>query len=179
MAEFSGLRRHRADAGRIRRAGAGKVCFLWNRTAKTVYAASRRIGKPLDRVSHDAAAHRAAASPFLIFRKAEGFASCGTLRGSIASSASFAAGETLRPLCDVCRFAANSPRTVTSAPPRPFKKGRRKRFVPCSWQNGFFGKLRGRLRPRFYRFLKMAARVRRTRTRKRFKQSPSPWVKGE
>ena len=32
-------------------------------------AASRRIGNPLDRVSRDAAAHRAAASPFLIFLK--------------------------------------------------------------------------------------------------------------
>ena len=69
MAEFSGLRRHRADAGRIRRAGAGKVRFLWNRTAKTVYAASRRIC---------AAAHRAAASPFLIFMKTKPLApSCG------------------------------------------------------------------------------------------------------
>ena len=31
----------------------------------------RRIGKPLDRVSHDATAHRAAASPFLILMKAK------------------------------------------------------------------------------------------------------------
>ena len=39
---------------------------------------TRRIGKPLDRVSHDAAAHRAVASPFLILMKAKNFASCGT-----------------------------------------------------------------------------------------------------
>ena len=39
---------------------------------------TRRNGKPLDRVSHDAAAHRAAASPFLILMKAKNFASSGT-----------------------------------------------------------------------------------------------------
>ena len=38
----------------------------------------RRIGKPLDRVSHDATAHRAVASPFLILMKAKDFASGGT-----------------------------------------------------------------------------------------------------
>ena len=42
---------------------------------------TRRIGKPLDRVSHDAAAHRAAASPFLIFMKAKDFAPCEARRG--------------------------------------------------------------------------------------------------
>ena len=41
----------------------------------------RRIGKPLDRVSHDATAHRAVASPFLILMKAKDFASCGTRQG--------------------------------------------------------------------------------------------------
>ena len=33
----------------------------------------RRIGKPLDRVSHDATAHRAVASPFLILYESKGF----------------------------------------------------------------------------------------------------------
>ena len=38
----------------------------------------RRIGKPLDRVSHDVTAHRAVTSPFLILMKTKNFASCGT-----------------------------------------------------------------------------------------------------
>ena len=42
-------------------------------TAVCTNAASRRIGKPLDRVSRDEAAHRAASSPFLILMKAEGW----------------------------------------------------------------------------------------------------------
>ena len=45
-------------------------------------------------------------------------------------------------LRDVCRKAANSPRTVTSAPPRPFEKGRRKLFVQYFLQNDFFDRLK-------------------------------------
>ena len=44
-------------------------------------------------------------------------------------------------LRDVCRKAANSPRTVTSAPPPPFEKGRRKLFVQYFLQNHFFDRL--------------------------------------
>ena len=55
-------------------------------------------------------------------------------------------------LRDVCRKAANSPRTVTSAPPPPFEKGRRKLFVQYFLQNDFFDRLRRKL----YFLLRMA-----------------------
>ena len=76
----------------------------------------RRIGKPLDRVSHDATAHRAVASPFLILMKAKDFASGGTRQG-------------LRPLT-----------------PPPFRKRRAKTFcgklfVHYFLRNDFFDSL--------------------------------------
>ena len=73
----------------------------------------RRIGKPLDRVSHDATAHRAVASPFLILMKAKDFASCGTRQG-------------LRPLT-----------------PPPFEKGGRKLFVLYFLLNVLFDSIKG------------------------------------
>ena len=96
----------------------------------------RRIGKPLDRVSHDATAHRAVASPFLILYESKSLApSCGARLRHRRTRRLADRRPRRQPLLPSSATGGGRKRCL-------FEKGGRKLFVHYFLRNDFFDSLK-------------------------------------